>query len=48
MTDRPAVDTAVLVGGTPLFDIERQINGQDAGQRRAVRQELSAPLVAEL
>src|ERR1700687_1362533 len=31
-----------------LFDIERQINGQDAGQRRAVRQELSAPLVAEL
>ena len=31
-----------------LFDIERQINGQDAGQRRAVRQELSAPRVAEL
>ncbi len=31
-----------------LFDIERQINGQGAGQRRAVRQELSAPLVAEL
>jgi hypothetical protein len=31
-----------------LFDIERQINGQGADQRRAVRQELSAPLVAEL
>src|SRR6266851_2642518 len=31
-----------------LFDVERQINGQGAGQRRAVRQELSAPLVAEL
>src|SRR6266851_2179366 len=30
-----------------LFDIERRINGQDAGHRRAVRQELSAPLVAE-
>ena len=31
-----------------LFDIERQINSQGADQRRAVRQELSAPLVAEL
>jgi transposase len=31
-----------------LFDIERQINGQGAGQRRAVRQELSTPVVAEL
>src|SRR6202035_1679531 len=31
-----------------LFDIERSINGQSAEQRRAVRQELSAPLVADL
>jgi transposase len=31
-----------------LFDIERSINGQSAEQRRAVRQELSTPLVAEL
>jgi transposase len=31
-----------------LFDIERAINGHSAEQRRAVRQELSAPLVADL
>ncbi len=31
-----------------LFDIERAINGQNAEQRRASRQELSAPLVADL
>ena len=31
-----------------LFEIERSINGQGAEQRRAVRQELSAPLVADL
>jgi transposase len=31
-----------------LFDIERSINGQSVEQRRAVRQELSAPLVADL
>jgi transposase len=31
-----------------LFDIERSINGQSAEQRRAVRQELSMPLVADL
>jgi transposase len=31
-----------------LFDIERTINGQSADQRKAVRQELSAPLVANL
>ena len=31
-----------------LFDIERSINGQSAEQRRAVRQELSTPLVADL
>jgi transposase len=31
-----------------LFEIERSINGQSAEQRRAVRQEVSAPLVAEL
>ena len=32
----------------PLFDIERAINGESAERRRAVRQELSAPLVADL
>ena len=31
-----------------LFDIERSINGRSAEQRRAVRQELSTPLVADL
>ena len=31
-----------------LFEIERGINGQDAGQRLAVRRDLSAPLVAEM
>jgi transposase len=31
-----------------LFEIERSINGQGAEQRKAVRQALSAPLVAEL
>jgi transposase len=31
-----------------LFDIERSINGQSAERRRAVRQELGAPLVADL
>jgi transposase len=31
-----------------LFEIERSINGQSAEQRRAVRQELSMPLVADL
>jgi transposase len=31
-----------------LFEIERAINGQRTEQRRAVRQELSAPLVADL
>jgi len=31
-----------------LFDIERSINGQSVEQRRAVRPELSAPLVADL
>ena len=31
-----------------LFEIERSINDQSAEQRRAVRQELSAPLVADL
>jgi hypothetical protein len=31
-----------------LFDIERTINGQSAVERRAVRQEQSAPLVADL
>lgn len=31
-----------------LFEIERSINGKDAAQRLAVRQELSAPLMAEL
>jgi hypothetical protein len=31
-----------------LFEIERSINGQNAEQRRVVRQELSGPLVADL
>jgi hypothetical protein len=31
-----------------LFEIERSINGQSAKHRRSVRQELSAPLVADL
>jgi hypothetical protein len=31
-----------------LFEIERAINGRTAEERRAVRQEFSAPLVAEL
>src|SRR4029077_15594992 len=31
-----------------LFEIERAINGQTADQRRAIRQQLSAPLVADL
>src|SRR3546814_9752536 len=31
-----------------LFDIERAVNGSSAAERLAVRQELSAPLIAEL
>ncbi|WP_040842655.1 IS66 family transposase [Nitrospirillum viridazoti] len=31
-----------------LFDIERPINGKSADERRAVRQELSKPLVEDL
>src|SRR3979490_464471 len=31
-----------------LFEIERAINGQSPERRKAVRQELSAPLVADL
>jgi transposase len=31
-----------------LFEIERAINGQSPGKRKAVRQQLSAPLVADL
>jgi Transposase IS66 family len=31
-----------------LFEIERAINGQSVERRKAVRQELSAPLVADL
>jgi transposase len=31
-----------------LFEIERAINGQSAERRKAVRQELSAPLIADL
>jgi transposase len=31
-----------------LFEIERSINGRTAEERRAVRQELSAPLIADL
>lgn len=32
----------------PLFYIEREINSRTAAQRLAVRQELSAPLMAKL
>ncbi len=49
---RPAVISPVALEAVrridALFDIERRINGQGADQRRAVRQELSAPLIAEL
>ena len=31
-----------------LFEIERTINGRSAEERRRIRQELSAPLVADL
>ena len=31
-----------------VFDVEREINGRPAAERRAVRQEISQPLVAEL
>jgi transposase len=31
-----------------LFEIERGINGRSADERRAIRQELSAPLIADL
>src|SRR5204863_9453689 len=31
-----------------LFDIERSINGQSVEQRQRARQELSAPLIADL
>ena len=31
-----------------LFDIERTINGRSAERRKAIRQELSAQLVADL
>jgi transposase len=32
----------------PFFDIERAVNGRPAAERLVVRQELSAPLMAEL
>ena len=48
----PGGHLADRVGGGPshrrLFDIDRQINGQDAARRKAVRHELSAPLATEL
>jgi len=31
-----------------VFDVEREINGRPAAERRAIRQEISQPLVAEL
>src|SRR4051794_5364738 len=34
--------------GDALFEIENSIDGQSAERRRAVRQEKSAPLVADL
>jgi hypothetical protein len=37
-----------IVEGRALFEIERAINSESAERRRAVRQELSAPLVADL
>ena len=36
------------VASTPLFTIERTINGQSADHRKAIRQAQSAPLVADL
>jgi hypothetical protein len=36
------------LAGDALFDIERAINGHSADERRTVRQEHSAPLVADL
>jgi transposase len=45
-------DLAAGAGSGPpdraLFEIERAINGQSPERRKAVRQELSAPLVADL
>ena len=39
---------AVLTGGVPLFDVEREINRLSAEGRLTVRAERSAPLLAEL
>jgi hypothetical protein len=41
-------DSACNIIDSELFEIERAINGQSPERRRAVRQELSAPLVANL
>lgn len=46
-------DLAPGAGSSPpdrrlVFEIERGINGQNSERRRAVRQDLSAPLVADL
>jgi transposase len=41
-----ALDTVRRIDA--LFEIERSINGKSAAERRAVRQEVSAPLVADL
>jgi transposase len=43
---RVAVETVRRIDA--LFEIERSINGHTAEQRRAVRQESSAPLVTDL
>src|ERR1700716_3128878 len=48
----PAPSSPIALEGVrridALFEIERSINGQSAEQRRAVRQELSAPLIVDL
>ena len=46
--DNPRVGSEAVRRIDALFDIERSINGRDADQRKAVRQEFSAPLVADL
>src|ERR1700693_2315767 len=49
---KPAVISPLALGAVrridAVFEIERGINGQSAERRKAVRQQLSAPLVADL
>ncbi len=48
----PGVISPIAAGAVwridALFEIERAINGKNPDHRRAIRQELSAPLVADL